>query len=55
MLEEAILYGSNYKSIVTHFNVPSMFSNVFPMCFMHIENRAHWRHIGGGGAVPNVL
>ena len=27
----------------------------FSMCFVHIEDRAHWRHIGGGGEVPNVF
>ena len=53
------LIGSNYKSIETHFNVPSMCLqcafNVFSMGFLQIENRAHWGHIAEGGEVPNVL
>ena len=35
--------GINYKSIVTHCNVPSMCRQCVPLCFQcGFENRAHW-------------
>ena len=40
--------------IVMCVNVPPILGT-FSMYLLHIENRAHWRHIGEGGGVPNVL